>query len=316
MSEQHKVPIVIDNGSYLMKVGLAGEDTPRSIFPTIIGYKLGQNTPYFWEKSQDQKDYLDIIHPIEHGIISDWGEMEKIWEYTFDKVLRIDPKEQGVLLTEAYLNPIHHREKMAEIMFETFNVPALYFALPSVLSLYAAGRGMGVILDSGSATTTIVPINYAEIIDGVIIPNLITNAIVTSDIAGQDVMQLEEAKRADAYFNPQLIGSSSEGIHMKVYESIMKCDPKLHRDYFNNVILSGGGTKFEGFAERLKKELQVLAPNYQIGVVAGHEREYWAWIGGSIEASLKAWKKMCIYKKEYQKNGPSIIQKKCPHPYP
>jgi len=316
MVERYNVPIVMDNGSEFMKVGLAGEDTPRSVFPSIVGYKEGENTPYFGEKAQEQQDLLKIIHPIQRGIINDWGEMEKIWDYTFSKVLRVDPKEHGVLLTEAYLNPLHHREKTAEIMFETFKVPALSITLPAVLSLYAAGRGMGVILDSGDATTTIVPINYADIIDGVIIPKLLTNAIVTSDIAGQDVMQADQAQRAEAFFNPKLIGSSSEGIHMLVYESIMKCDQNLHRDYFNNVILSGAATMFEGFAERLEKELKKLAPNFRIGVVAMPERAYSAWIGGSIEASLSSWKKMCIYRNEYQKIGPSIIHKKCPHPYP
>lgn len=37
-----------------------------------------------------------------------------------------------------------------QIMFETFNVPAMYVGIQAVLSLYASGRTTGIVLDTGA----------------------------------------------------------------------------------------------------------------------------------------------------------------------
>ncbi|MFX1294776.1 MAG: actin, cytoplasmic 2 [Promethearchaeota archaeon] len=183
-------PVVVDNGTGITKNGYAGEDQPRSVFPTLIGYPKYTSIMtdvehytreyYIGEEALQLRGVLRLSYPVGHGIVEDWGAMEKIWHYTFYTDLRLDPAEHPVLLTEPPLNPRPNREKMCEIMFETFNVPALYIAMQAVLSLYASGRTTGLVCDSGTGVTHVVPIYEGF---------ALTHAISRLDLAGRDITE-------------------------------------------------------------------------------------------------------------------------------
>ncbi|EON96074.1 putative actin protein [Phaeoacremonium minimum UCRPA7] len=122
----------------------------------------------------------------------------------------------------------------------------------------------------------------------------------------------ERFKTPEALFQPEALGLEGGGIHMVVYESILKCDIDVRHDLYNNIIMSGGTTMYPGIADRMQKEMTALAPSsMKVKIVAPPERKYSVWIGGSILASLSTFQQMWISKAEYDESGPSIVHRKC-----
>ncbi|RKP39546.1 actin family [Dimargaris cristalligena] len=186
--EEEVAAVVIDVGSGTCKAGFAGDDAPRSVMPTVVGHPrhdsplAGRNRKqvYVGEEAQAKRNSLSLQCPIEHGIVTDWDSMEKLWHHVFYNELQVAPEEHPILMTEAPLNPKENREKMTEILFETFNFPALYAGIQSVLALYASGRTSGFVLETGNDATHFVPIH-----EGFALPH----AILQLDLAGRDLTE-------------------------------------------------------------------------------------------------------------------------------
>jgi len=230
----HNAPIVIDNGSGTIRAGFAGEEVPSCYFPSFVGRPKHprvmagglEGDVFIGDRAQELRGLLKIRYPLEHGIVTDWDDMEKIWHYVYENELKTLPEEHPVLLTEPPLNPRKNRDAAAQIMFETFNVPALYTSIQAVLSLYASGRTTGVVLDSGDGVSHAVPV-----FEGFAIPNSIRRI----DVAGRDVTeQLQLLLRKNGHV---LHTSAEKEVVRMIKEKVcyVSLDPKREeKDWMNS----------------------------------------------------------------------------------
>jgi actin len=364
--------VIIDNGSGFVKAGFAGDDTPRVVFPSIVGKRLnpvsaGQNT-YVGDQAQSmsRRGIITISHPRENGIVTNWDDMEEIWSHTFHNELGIDPAAQPVMLIDSALDVKANREKMVQIMFETFKVPALHVATAPALSLYESGRTRGIVLDFGYGFGQVVPIFEGRVLSNAIgrvnltgsdLTNYLMKLLIESgysfttsaereivrdikerlcyvaldfemetqhfvgdsslnkdyELPDGQVITLgpERFSCPEVLFQPSLIDLNSEGIHVAIYDSIMKCDVGVRTYLFANIVLSGGTTLFPGIEDRLAHEISSLASHMAVKIHAPLGRKYSAWLGGSLLAYSDDFEARWVTKEEYAKDGYSIVQSKC-----
>ena len=182
--------VVIDAGSGSVKAGFSGNDAPQVVFPTVVGRLrhqlpmqhmgpiMGGRSCIVGDEATSKRGILALKYPIERGIVTSWNDMEKIWHHTFYNELRVDPKEHPVLHTEKMRGPNANRERMTQIMFETFDVPAFHVGIGAVYSLHASGRTTGIVVESGKGVTFTIPIY-----EGYMLPH----AVLRLDLGGRDL---------------------------------------------------------------------------------------------------------------------------------
>jgi actin-related protein 2 len=135
----------------------------------------------FGDEAAAVRSNLEISYPVENGIIKNWDDMEKLWDYTFKERLEINPKDgYRILLTEPPLNPKRNREKLVEMMFEKYGFDGCNITTQAMLTLYAQGIVTGVVIDTGDGVTHVVPV-----FEGYVPQHLICRL----DVAGRHITQ-------------------------------------------------------------------------------------------------------------------------------
>jgi actin-related protein len=308
------------------------------------------------DEAVSKRGILNFFFPMDHGVILNFDEMEKVWHHMFYNELRVAPEEYPLLMSEEITNTNEKREKTAQIMFEKFEIPKLFIEQSSVLSLYASGRTTGTVLSMGHTKNDVCCIYNASVLPNAEVSLFggrdLTEFLVTKlnqtysfktrtemmyandikekmcfvslnpdseDFIGNREYELPDGNIIHLYdeifqvpevlFNPSLIGNE-----FSIQEMILNCikskDVELHDDFYKNILLTGGGTMFEGLSERLERELKSCQSN-DIKVIAPPERKFSSWIGASILSTMSTFESEFINKKDFLEFGQRIVNFRC-----
>ncbi|KAG5654458.1 hypothetical protein H0H81_001957 [Sphagnurus paluster] len=417
--------LVVDIGSSTLRAGYAGDDTPKAVIPTSYGYHttavdeamdvegsdatqktrpikmyIGQNGPSLWREG------MEVTNPLVDGLIQDFSAIPPLIEHALVDVMRCTPSEHPILVTEPTWNTPANRERMAEIMFEEFQVPAFYIANTGVLNAFAAGRGTAMVIDVGKNMCSVTPVvdgfvlrkglaysalpklvhaHARHVLTGPppmrgidLLPHQLIANKMPADLNAPPRFSIREDRMAGTteswrawaesrevdewihsvagvleqgwndqlaasrppkpyefptgynsyfggerlsvgeqfFYHPQALVASNPNLpkHLPalISETLRSCDAELRQVLSSNVVVTGGGTLFTGFADRLATELTRSFPHAKIHAPGNPiERRYGGWLGGSILASLGTFHQLWISKEEWQEHGKAIVGQRC-----
>ncbi|KAH9722608.1 actin-related protein 4 [Citrus sinensis] len=296
--------IVIDLGSHTCKAGYAGEDAPKAVFPSVVGAidqmdiddsanaernsgsamdsknnvdsnkGKGKRKLYVGTQSLGfRRDHMEVLSPLKDGVVVDWDIVDSIWDHAFRECLLIDPKEHPMLLAEPSSNTQQQRERTAELIFEKYNVPALFLAKNAVLTSFALGRATSLVVDCcdcGGSSNTGFAVDVGDV------ESAYSNIPMTPyELPDGQVIEIgaDRFKTPDVLFNPSLVQTIPgmenfaenipfRGLPQMVIDSINKCDVDIRRELFSSILLAGGTASMQQLKERLEKDLLEESSRY------------------------------------------------------
>lgn len=177
-------PLVLDMGSRSFKFGFGGEDAPKGWINSAVGLDNSGNKRHsLLHQSMDTQ----VLWAKEDGKVKDWDITRELWSQAIEHDLNSKPSEHPILIASPTNEDDHERAKMAELMFEDFNVPALFLARNAQLSAFSVGRASAMIVDIGSSGAT-----AAAVHDGFVLRKTISKSCVGGDWVDEHMMRVLE----------------------------------------------------------------------------------------------------------------------------
>lgn len=329
-SDDEELTLVFDIGSNSAYANFAGEDAPNIVLDNLCYPNTGDLFPDGLSTPRSVESSDEIISKCIDELFQNKNTSHNI-PMLFTEPIKCDPV---------------YREGLAGVVFEKYEAPAFFAAPSPILSLYASGRGSGIVVESGHSYTSTAAVYEGYLFEETMSRQEFGGADVTkrlfkelhqnvgmaecnrlkekylsaSDHTGVDMVH----KKGVEHLNFQslikctdiLFDNGERGIPEITYEMIMEAPIGCRKDLFSNIVLSGGNTLMTGFKDKVQARLEAItskrhSKNLKVRIIAPPERKYSPWIGGSILGSLSSFQSMWVTKKQYEECGPSIVHKMC-----
>jgi actin-like protein 6A len=284
--------IVCDPGSSAIRLGYAGNDAPDIVYPSSIGVQEGTNKSANTNSSSKSKsnsnisnhnnnkyytgdedlyvrrDNMSLTPSMNLGQVVDWNAFERVIDYGLNTKMAVEMKQHPILMTESPSISNSDREKMTEMIFESFSAPSLFFSKTAVLSCYANGKTTGVVVDCGASCTQSTVVH-----DGYVLDNVSFKAPLGGSVIDQQILKLVESK-TKSELSPQYTISKKKGREGKL---VIRKYPDTHDSYKQYMKLDIARdikeTIFELFESRFDPEVNVSVPCAQYKLPDGTEIE-------------------------------------------
>ncbi|CAG9461953.1 unnamed protein product [Pedinophyceae sp. YPF-701] len=197
--------VVVDVGSWNVKAGYAGEDVPKAVFPGAVGVLEGDGDVEMADENaaarsggvtrhaKGGKTYLsgdngamfarpamDVRTPFgPDGSIEDWDALEAIYRHIFADKLAVGAKDAPVMIAEPSDLPAASRQKLVEIMFETFQVPAVFLSKNHTLSMFATAKSSALVVDVGHQHAVCAAVHDGYVLQKTIVRNPVAGALLS-----------------------------------------------------------------------------------------------------------------------------------------
>jgi len=215
--------LVFDPGHFSLRVGYAGEDFPKSEIPAWVGTSpdnTGSADPNAMDTGADVKlkkkyhiDTVSLNFPkkdmevetyMKDGMVDNWDVFEKVMDYSYKKLIQSESEMHPVLFSECPWNKKDKREKITEIMFEKYNVPAFFLVKNAVLAAFANGKSTALVLDSGATHTSAIPVH-----DGYVLQHAIVKAPLGADFLTTQCQNFIQDQKIDI-IPPYMVAGKKE----------------------------------------------------------------------------------------------------------
>lgn len=210
--------VVVDVGSHTVKAGFAGEDTPKALFPSVLGLvpndrangaspmdtdgatpnKRRRTSNHVYTGTSDvnyRREHMEVEGALHNGLYQDMDIVQELWEHAFKDRLVIDPKEHPILFAEPTFNTKAMREQMVQTIFEQHGCPAIFLAKNAVLSSFATGRQTSLVVDTGHEGAVVCAVH-----DGYVLQKSISRSPLGGSLLSKCMLKVAESILAEKNF--------------------------------------------------------------------------------------------------------------------
>ncbi|KAL7642190.1 UNVERIFIED_CONTAM: hypothetical protein RMT77_006751 [Armadillidium vulgare] len=167
---EKSIPIIIDNGSYMCRVGWATDAEPRLVFRNCYakqrkdrGKKNSTNDSEILvanDISNIEAVRFQLKSQYDENIVTHFEAQELMFDYIFTHLgVNTPTVNHPIVITEALANPHFSRQCMSELLFECYGVTNVSYCVDGLLSFHLNTKAEdGVVINIGNCSTYIMPI--------------------------------------------------------------------------------------------------------------------------------------------------------------